>query len=662
MGYQYDENLRLAQVTDGDHPIHYNYDNFGRLTEKAFNNGAKTEYAYNDLGRLSSLTHSRQNELLDKYIYSYDVMGNKTSIEKQRQGIDEDSGLFGYSYDAMNRLSEVTKDGNPLRSYSYDVFGNRTSMTSGDEEIDYTFNHLNQLISSTDGMSYHYDKRGNQVEVFKNGTLTNKHHFGASNRLEQSVNHEKELSSVYKYNGLGHRMGQTIGDLELNPVKEIENILDYTRSFHNLLQRKEDGAIQQFTYDFGVLSAQNGEQTLNYLHDELGSPIRLLDGIGSELDAFGYDEFGVQFGTTSCVKQPFDFTGYSTDSVSDTLFAQAREYDPVAGRFISEDLIKGFTHIPLTQNAYNYVWNNPLNLVDFNGMYPELPYGHLDPAIYCQETGIPHGASVPIGANMDIRGELRTISDWFGHRWNDVTSWWNSNVFGSREVEVISAGGPNGMVGFYTSGQTTTVRPSETQTGRLITRTTTIENGRPSTGLSFNPSITSILGVFGIENNSRINLGSSFGGTVSRSGFSINTSTSFQLGQLRGGLSGNSGLSTTDWFNVNASAYVGWGEHSVGGGIHTPTSPWGHLRLFGFHEETSGSTIRRSEIGGHIQMGSVYVAVALLFLWKFSPLWAPFIEPLIQPGINTSSVSSILLALRGISTGFDNTCEGEEAI
>ena len=428
VSYSFDNALRLTKVTDGDQEINYHYDQLNRLTNKQFTNGMSTNYAYNNLGQLSTLTHLTDAHILDSYKYDYDHFGNKTSIEKMRPDLAADTGLFTYTYDPLHRLSEVSKDGKSLRSYSYDAFGNRTSMTSDDEKITYTFNPLNQLISSTDGMRYHYDKRGNQVEVFKNGNLINKHHFGALNRLEQSFNHEKELSSIYQYSGLGHRTGQTIGDLNLNPVKEIENILDYTRGFHNLLQRKENGAIQQFTYDFGVLSAQNGEQTLNYLHDELGSPIRLIDGIGSELDAFGYDEFGVQFGTTSCVKQPFGFTGYSTDSVSDTLFAQAREYDPVAGRFISEDLIKGFTHAPLTQNTYNYVWNNPLNLVDFNGMYPELPYGHLDPAIYCQETGIPHGASVPIGANMDIRRELRAVRDWFGRQRDAISNFVDDHI------------------------------------------------------------------------------------------------------------------------------------------------------------------------------------------------------------------------------------------
>jgi len=44
-------------------------------------------------------------------------------------------------------------------------------------------------------------------------------------------------------------------------------------------------------YDFGVLSMQTESENLHYLHDDLGSPIRLIDDHGHE-NSFSYDEFG----------------------------------------------------------------------------------------------------------------------------------------------------------------------------------------------------------------------------------------------------------------------------------------------------------------------------------------------------------------------------------
>jgi len=56
--------------------------------------------------------------------------------------------------------------------------------------------------------------------------------------------------------------------------------------------------------------------------------------------------------------------------VTGTLFAQAREYMPSVGRFVSEDLIRGFMQAPYTLNQYAYCWNDPMNLVDLDGLAP----------------------------------------------------------------------------------------------------------------------------------------------------------------------------------------------------------------------------------------------------------------------------------------------------
>lgn len=56
--------------------------------------------------------------------------------------------------------------------------------------------------------------------------------------------------------------------------------------------------------------------------------------------------------------------------MSNTYFAQAREYVSYTGRFAGQDVIKGFTEIPYSLNAYLYCWGNPLVWVDLNGLDP----------------------------------------------------------------------------------------------------------------------------------------------------------------------------------------------------------------------------------------------------------------------------------------------------
>ena len=67
--------------------------------------------------------------------------------------------------------------------------------------------------------------------------------------------------------------------------------------------------------------------------------------------------------------QSFGFTGYQMDSAGGLYFAQARRYDAGAGRFVSEDFLKGHIAVPYTMNHYNYCWNRPM---DLNGMWSSL--------------------------------------------------------------------------------------------------------------------------------------------------------------------------------------------------------------------------------------------------------------------------------------------------
>ena len=102
--------------------------------------------------------------------------------------------------------------------------------------------------------------------------------------------------------------------------------------------------------------------------------MRLTDEIGRSEETYGFDEFGNDIRTAKDIfqdsMQSFGFTGYQMDSAGGLYFAQARRYDAGAGRFVSEDFLKGHIAVPYTMNHYNYCWNRPMDLVDLNGMWP----------------------------------------------------------------------------------------------------------------------------------------------------------------------------------------------------------------------------------------------------------------------------------------------------
>ena len=304
--------------------------------------------------------------------------------EKERPGLPEDSGSFSYCYDALNRLTTVAQNGQTLRTYSYDAFGNRSSkteyQTAGGLVTTYRYNTRNQLLQETNAngtKDYAYDHRGNLLSVTSGEEVLRAYGFDAANQMNSSMGMTdgQIKKAVYQYNGLGHRMEQSIAAGDAAPEQTIRYTLDVTRQYHNLLQKTENNVEQTYFWDGNVTGMEEEGREHFYFQDDLGSPMRLADEAGRSEETYGFDEFGNDIRTAKDIfkdsLQSFGFTGYQMDSAGGLYFAQARRYDAGVGRFVSEDFIKGHIAVPYTMNHYNYCWNRPMDMVDLNGMWPK---------------------------------------------------------------------------------------------------------------------------------------------------------------------------------------------------------------------------------------------------------------------------------------------------
>ena len=367
-----------------ENTIRYSYDEFGRLIGKQLPGGNYTDYRYNAAGKLEDILH-KGADFTERCHYSYDVMGNKVMAEKERPGLPEDSGSFSYCYDALNRLTTVAQNGQTLRTYSYDAFGNRSSkteyQTAGELVTTYHYNARNQLLQETNAngtKDYAYDHRGNLLSVTSGEEVLRAYGFDAANQMNSSMGMTdgQIKKAVYQYNGLGHRMEQSIAAVDAAPEQTIRYTLDLTRQYHNLLQKTENNVEQTYFWDGNVIGMEEEGREHFYFQDDLGSPMRLADEAGRSEETYGFDEFGNDIRTAKDIfkdsLQSFGFTGYQMDSAGGLYFAQARRYDAGVGRFVSEDFIKGHIAVPYTMNHYNYCWNRPMDLVDLNGMWPSL--------------------------------------------------------------------------------------------------------------------------------------------------------------------------------------------------------------------------------------------------------------------------------------------------
>ena len=403
--WQYDEMLRpvsLARTAGGDAPfrIAYRYDEQGRLSEKEDTGGYHTFWHYNELGQLDELMHKNQREILERFCYAYDAMGNKTAVRKERSGLPAESGEYRYIYDALQRLTGVEKDGKRLHSYQYDTFGNRTCMEDYAEDMRYVFTYdsMNQLVEkaavpvSEAGeeafhTTYAYDGRGNLTGEYRDGRLLHGYAYNAANRLEKAWD-GRGREATYFYNALGQRTGRQSGE------EMEEYLLDLTKPYQNLLGIENGKRMRKFFWDSNVAAMEDERKRLHYyMQDELGSPLRVLytTGVG---EVYGYDEFGREVSSSGNYsrqgeKQPFGYTGYRYDVVGGAYFAQAREYQPEYGRFLAEDIRRGRAAVPKTRNRYGYCWNNPVGLVDLDGKEPEAPgAGLVFPQFSPQSEGI----------------------------------------------------------------------------------------------------------------------------------------------------------------------------------------------------------------------------------------------------------------------------------
>ena len=504
--YEYDKAGRLCEKQYPSGVMtQYAYNSLGRIAQishEGENVHERYIYHYDAAGNKVGADKTRGGSVTWK---------ESTSCKKESivNGNTLDSGSYRYAYDALNRLVGVEKNGNTQREYTYDAFGNRTkkvdytisAMVGGDESgfetTLYQYNNANQLITEqlyinktadlqaelpwTAGLcpktaekTYRYDRRGNLTAVNQGEELLKQFTFDPANRMSQSAGNADGIwkQAVYQYNGLGQRVGQDIGNLPKNPEQSIRYTLDFTKQYHNLLHLGDiqNGKAQTFYWDGNVVSMQEDGEESFYLQDDLGSSMELLNTAGGIRESYAFDEFGVSlverngYMQISNIEngivpnepykpyeqlQPFGFTGYQTDVAGGLYFAQARRYDASAGRFISEDKVKGFADAPFTLNPYSYCWNKPMELVDLNGL---APTAGVTAAMGEELNGQTHPTGPTAGVTSDIGDALSaggysgntSSCDNEGVAWDEVGNYFektlNQLIYGNFTDDITALG------------------------------------------------------------------------------------------------------------------------------------------------------------------------------------------------------------------------------
>lgn len=364
--YEFDPDNRLTTIKSaGSTKLAYDlvYDVAGRLsavgpnsvsTSKSY--GVVGQYKYDDNSRLTSLTWSNPVTTIQTLSYLSDPVGNV-------QSFTDNIGTTEYEYDEANRLTSVMSSDGTSETFVYDAAGNRTQKRNSVKGIiDYTYNEANQLIKSSDGTTYAYDKNGNLKTKNTAGQKTT-YTWDDENHLVR-IDYADGSNSRYTYDGLGRRISKT--DRQGKTVfysydgDHIAQVLDEQGK---VLTNYVPG----FAIDHPYAVTQDGK-TYYFLYDRLGSVIGLVDKQGSLVVSYRYDAWGNVVEKTGEVENAIRFTGREWDDESGLYYYRERYYDPMAGRFISRDPLPDLLKSIPNQNKYIYVNNNPTNFTDPFGL------------------------------------------------------------------------------------------------------------------------------------------------------------------------------------------------------------------------------------------------------------------------------------------------------
>jgi RHS repeat-associated protein len=370
--YAYDEANRLTTLSDASNSDYvFDYDDANRLITKTLPNTVATSYTYDGMGRLTGLKHESTKGVMFDNAYHYNTANQIDQITDLAQTRD-------FSYDDLNRLTDVSVSSAQTEGYAYDYTGNRTSSQGITSYTNGAFNRT----TAAGTRSYTYDDNGNRTTratpLGGGVTLTGTYTWDEENRLvghniTNGINSSNTVSAAYEYDALGRRVEKSVATG--GSVQRTET--DFTYDGSDVVLDVETAPLSLSIENYcqngpGIdnkISIGSGVDAKRFLQDHLGSTLGLVDIEGAVLDTNEYDSFGNA--TNSSFPTRYQFTGREFESETGLQYTRARWYDPQIGKFISEDPI-GFAGGDI--NLYGYVGNDPLNSTDPSGLFPSASW------------------------------------------------------------------------------------------------------------------------------------------------------------------------------------------------------------------------------------------------------------------------------------------------
>ncbi|POD32764.1 toxin [Pseudomonas syringae pv. syringae] len=409
------------------------YNAFNQIEQETAGNGVVSLYAYDQQdGRLIGLSAiSADGTLLQQLNYSYDPVGNILLVNDASQPdryCDNQliEPISRYRYDTVYQLIEATgrevRNGashgpalpglqplpmldpcqvsNYRQNYSYDAAGNLLQMRH-EGAHNFTRNmHVapdsNRSLPDDDGdvdFATSFDANGNLLQLVRGQVMG----WDARNQLQHITTVQREDGSNdderYVYDGQGQRCrkistaqasGRTLtNEVRYLPGLEIRTTAD-GENLHVVTAQAGRNSVRVLHWEAGKPDAIANDQVRYSLGDHLGSSTLELDQQGGLISQESYYPFGgtAWWAARSAVEAKYKTVRYSGKErdASGLYYYGFRYYAPWLQRWINPDPAGGVDGL----NAYNFVSNNPVMLIDKDGRVGEriaAAYAPNEPAL-----------------------------------------------------------------------------------------------------------------------------------------------------------------------------------------------------------------------------------------------------------------------------------------
>lgn len=386
--FMYDGNAQTVSTTDGaGNPSWNQYDALGRPVSNVDADLSATNRLYTDLGFLSQVVDGRNVTTTYQYnihgeiisqsspdtghtTYEVDHAGNRTAK------IDARGVRVEYSYDALNRLTDIHYPSSPNLDVQYIYDENPNGIGQ-----------LSRVIDATGEMSYYYDDFGNiseRVYDIDDLTLIHSYTYDANDQVTTEIRPSGRVFS-YQRDSEGNIVSvSTSIDSEMTSLVDNVNYLPFgpPNSWimgNGLLVEKS------FDLDYRVSDIKSlGVQNLAYSYTNNSNISTIDDHINDDFSqSFNYDNLN----RLTAADGEYGEIQYDYDEVSNRLglFSQSESeiyiYDEnsnrlqsVAGQDFTEFTYDATGNI-ISDNEFQYVYNDQNRLVEvLQGGEPIVQY------------------------------------------------------------------------------------------------------------------------------------------------------------------------------------------------------------------------------------------------------------------------------------------------